>query len=229
MRFFNELRDILILVSIIFFLRSTVLNWYFIPSNSMLPTLNVGDHIVVNKLSYGLMLPFMDRQITFWSSPKRGELVVFQAPQSEGAQTQIKRVVGLPGDTISFQKGVLTINGQPTQETIETNSHVLSDFSYSHIPRDNNLILEAGLGQQPHFIFRKKEGGVTFYETQTWTVPNGKLFCLGDNRDDSYDSRFWGLVEQSRVYGKAFLILYSTGDKGNMWPHFRNDRWFRPI
>jgi signal peptidase I len=220
MRWLNELKDILFLICLIFLIRSTIVNWYFIPSDSMLPTLDVGDHIIINKLAYGLILPFMDKQTMTWNSPKRGELVVFESPQSEGKQTQIKRVIGIPGDTISFQNGVLTINGVQAKEIFKGTNPISSE---------NDLIVENGFSKRPYEIFRKKNGGLTFYETQTWKVPSGSFFCLGDNRDNSYDSRFWGLVDQKHIYGKAFLVLYSTGGKNNIWPHLRGDRWFKPI
>lgn len=220
MRWSNELKDILFLICLIFFIRSTIVNWYFIPSDSMMPTLVVGDQIVVNKLSYGLMLPFTDKQVLSWSLPSRGDLVVFESPKSEGKQTQIKRIVGVPGDVVSFQHGILTINGQPAKEIIQTQTDPA---------QENDLIKEMGIGHKPYEIFRHHNGGMTFYETQSWEIPNGKFFCLGDNRDNAYDSRFWGFIDQKSIYGKAFLILYSTKSDASWFPYFEKNRWFKKI
>lgn len=220
MGWWNQIKDMVFLVCLIFFIRSSVINWYFIPSDSMLPTLRVGDHILVNKLAYGFMPPILDKQTGHWASPQRGDLVVFESPQSEGMQTQIKRVVGIPGDVISFQKGVLTINGLQAKEFLK---------GVDPLSPEKNVIVEGGFGKKTYEIFRKKNGGMTFYETQTWQVPSGHVFCLGDNRDDSYDSRFWGLVDQKNIYGRAFLVLYSTEQTNRIWPYFRSGRWFIPI
>ena len=194
----------------------------------MLPTLKIGDHVVVNKLSYGFMLPFMESRILSWDEPKKGDVVVFQGPASEGSQVLIKRIIATAGDKVSFESGILTINGLPSKEKIETNRTILDDLGNNDDVSDYLLLEESGFSKYPHFILRKKNGGITSAEKKTWLVPEGKVFCVGDNRDNSYDGRFWGFIEQKAIYGRAFLISYSTGDKES-WPHLRNERWFMKL
>ncbi|KAB8027433.1 signal peptidase I [Fluviispira multicolorata] len=228
MKFFKEVKEILIILAIIIFFRSSLLNWYLIPSSSMLPTLKIGDHVLVNKLSYGFMFPFMEKRLVNWSNPQRGDIVVFQGPLREGGQTVMKRVVGIAGDTVSFTKGVLTINNIVSQESLELNRNVLEDIGGIEEPSEYNIFMESGFSKYPHQILRKKSGGLTVDEKKSWTVPEGKILCIGDNRDNSYDGRFWGYIDETSVYGRALFITYSTGEKGT-WPHFRNERWFMKL
>ncbi len=228
MKFLKEFKEIAIVFVLVFLFRSCFLNWYLIPSGSMLPTLKIGDHVVINKLSYGLMLPFMENRVFSWDEPKKGDIVVFQGPPSEGAQVLIKRVVATSGDRISFKNGVMMINGITTKETFEVDRSILDDLGNNDDISDYFLISEHGFSKFPHYILRKKNGGVTSSENKTWLVPDGKVFCIGDNRDNSYDGRFWGFTDQKTIYGRAFLISYSTGNKGT-WPHFRNERWFMTL
>ncbi|APJ02985.1 signal peptidase I [Silvanigrella aquatica] len=228
MKYLKEFKEILIVLILVVLFRSCILNWYYIPSGSMIPTLKIGDHVVVNKLSYGFMLPFMETQILSWNSPQRGDVVVFQGPSSEGAQVLIKRVIATSGDNVSFVNGVLKINGIEVQETVNKDRSLLQDTGNNDDISDFSLISESGFSKFSHYILRKKNGGITSTENRTWVVPEGKVFCMGDNRDNSYDGRFWGFTDEKSIYGRAFLISYSTGDKG-MWPHLRNERWFMTL
>lgn len=225
-----ELKSIIIIVAIVFLFRSTILNWYVIPTGSLLPTLKIGDHVVVNKLSYGVMLPFMENRIASWSHPERGDIVVFKGPESDNGLTLIKRVVGIPGDTVSFTNGVLTINGVVAKEEILNDRAPLENMGGNENGEGYNLFLESGFSHFPHYIIRKKWGGLTEGETQSWVVPPHKLLLIGDNRDNSADGRFWGFMDDSRIYGRAFLISFSTYDTPDSWlPKFRSDRWFKEI
>jgi signal peptidase I len=229
-KFFEELKSILIILAAVFVFRSSVLNWYVIPSGSLLPTLKIGDHVVVNKLSYGVMLPFMENRIFSWDQPKRGDVVVFKGPESDNGITLIKRVVGLPGDTVSFTNGVLTINGVVAKEELLEDLTPFENMGGNETGDGFNLYLESGFSKQPHYIMRRKWGGMTEAESQSWVVPAHKLLLIGDNRDNSADGRIWGFMDESRIYGRAFLISYSTYDVADSWlPKLRNDRWFIKI
>ena len=229
-KFLTELKSIIIIVAVVFIFRSTILNWYVIPSGSLLPTLKIGDHVVVNKLSYGLMLPLMENRLVSWAQPQRGDIVVFKGPDSENGLTLIKRVVGVPGDTVSFTNGVLTVNGVLAKEELLDDRQPLETMGGNENGDGYNLYRESGFSQFPHYIMRRKWGGITESETQRWVVAPHKLLLIGDNRDNSADGRFWGLMDEERIYGRAFLISYSTYDAPDTWfPKFRSDRWFQPI
>ena len=190
-RLINELKSILFIVTAIFIFRSTFLNWYVIPTGSLLPTLKIGDHVVVNKLSYGIMLPFMQTRIFSWSQPDRGDIVVFQGPESENQLTLIKRVVGLPGDKITFTNGILTINGVLAKQELQIDRTPLENLGGGETADSFNLFVESGFSKYPHYILKRKWNSLTDAETQTWVVPPNKLLVLGDNRDNSSDGRFW--------------------------------------
>lgn len=190
----------------------------------MLPTLKVGDHVVVNKLAYGFMPPFMETRLFSWSKVQRGDIVVFQGPAQEGGQILIKRVVAIENDKVSFVAGVLHVNGKAVEETLENDHKILQDTGTKDNFSDYQIFHESGLAKVPYLILKKKKEGVTFMESKSWIVPQGKLFFLGDNRDNSFDSRFWGMIDEKAMYGRAFLISYSTGDKG-IWPYFRSERF----
>ena len=163
-------------------IRTFVVQAFKIPSGSMEPTLLVGDHILVNKFIYGEHIPFTDIKILDFGDPKRGEIIVFVYPKDE-SKDFIKRVIGVEGDTIEIKGKKLFINNQPFVDP------------YGHF-KDNAII-------PGHIQPRDNFGPVT--------VPEDSLFVMGDNRDRSADSRFWGFVRLNQVKGKAFLIYWSWG------------------
>lgn len=229
-RILQEARSILIIFAIVFAFRSSFLNWYVIPTGSLLPSLKIGDHVVVNKLSYGFMLPFMNTQLFSWNAPDRGEIVVFKGPKGEKDLTMIKRVVGLPGDKVSFTNGILTINGVEAHETPVYDANVREHFGGNETADGFDVYEESGFSQNPHYIMRLKYGGYTAHDARTWVVPPHKLLLVGDNRDNSADGRFWGYMDENRIYGRAFMISYSTySQDGSVLPKLRNDRWFAKI
>ena len=170
------------------FIRSFVVQAFKIPSGSMLPTLLVGDHILVNKFLYGLRLPYpIDEMIVQWGGPDRGDIVVFVFPR-DPSKDFIKRVIAVEGDTVEIRHKQVYLNGEKIEDPYATFADGRRELDG---PRDNFGPL---------------------------TVPPGKLFVMGDNRDRSHDSRFWGLVDLEDVKGKAFMIYWSwDGD----------DRWVR--
>jgi len=178
-------RAIILAVILALFIRTFAVQAYEIPSGSMLNTLQVGDHILVNKFVYGIKVPLTDKYIVQGKGPKRGDIIVFEYP-IDPSKDFIKRVIGVGGDTIQIINKRILVNGQPLEER------------YSRFT--DQVILPANV--QP----RDNLGPLV--------VPPGKLFVMGDNRDESYDSRFWGFVDQSKVKGKAFIIYWSWDNRG---------------
>lgn len=171
---------IVVAILLALFIRTFVIQAFKIPSGSMLPTLLIGDHLLVNKFIYGIKVPFTGTTLVPIKDPGRGDVVVFKFPKDKSID-YIKRVVAVPGDTVEIKAKKVFINGNPVPD-----EH--AEFSSSDIlpgssnPRDNF-------------------GPVL--------VPKNRLFVMGDNRDNSYDSRFWGFVDQKDVLGKAFILYWS--------------------
>jgi signal peptidase I len=171
---------ILLAIVIAFFIRTFVVQAYKIPSGSMKPTLLIGDHILVSKFNYGIKLPFIRSTLIPVGSPKRSDIVVFIYPEDR-SKDFIKRLVGLPGDTVEVRDKQIILNGQPWKE--------------NHGVHSDSLVIPGAVQPRDNF------GPVK--------VPEGKLFVMGDNRDESYDSRFWGFVDMKDVLGKALIIYWS--------------------
>jgi signal peptidase I len=229
----REVVSIAIIILVIFVLRSSIFNFYVIPTGSMIPTIKINDRVFANKLSYGLMLPFAESQAISWAKPQRGDIVLFQNPH--GDTTFVKRVVGIEGDRLSFRDGRLLVNEKPVQEVEEPERSILSDQGQAFT--DKFLGRESGLGSKDddeHLVVRGRNSGFTFFDRNTYVVPPGKVFCMGDNRDGSNDSRFWGPVDANRIYGRALFILWSTTDpnvegNGGFLPSFRWARFFQKL
>lgn len=206
-------------IAIVFVLRSFLFEPFKIPSGSMIPTLMVGDLILVNKFTYGVRLPVINKKIIEGNQPQRGDVMVFRYPP-QPTLDYIKRVVGVPGDEVAYINKRLTINGQelPTRE--------LPDFLDRDVMRYFKQI-EESLGEKPHraivnndvpaFIqgatsFEFKENCRYSVEGVTCKVPEGHYFMMGDNRDNSLDSRYWGFVPDKNIVGKAFFVWMNFGD-----------------
>lgn len=183
LREYAEAAAIAVLLAL--FIRTFVVQAFKIPSGSMEPTLEVGDHILVNKFIYGVKLPYLQTTLIPVGQPHRGDVIVFIYPVDK-SKDFIKRVVGLPGDTIEIVGRKISINGQPYEDKHgyyadrrDSLNDTAADFRYGPI-----------------------------------TVPKKHFFVMGDNRDHSYDSRYWGFVPAKSVKGKAFMIYWS-------WPQWR--------
>ena len=183
---------------IVLVLRSFLVEPFQIPSGSMIPTLEVGDFILVNKYTYGLRLPVVGTKIVPMNEPKRGEVMVFIPPHDK--RYFIKRVVGLPGDTVRYEDKVLYVNGEQIM------SEPVDDVQIE-MP---NGMMRAGT------LYNETLGGVEHLtqiidapprdERTVWVVPEGHYFMMGDNRDNSADSRVWGAVPEKNIVGKAFAV-----------------------
>jgi len=183
---------------IVLVLRSFFFEPFRIPSGSMIPTLLVGDFILVSKYSYGVRLPVIHTKILDTGAPERGDVAVFRYPRNP-KQDYIKRVVGLPGDTIEYANKVFTINGEIVQQ-LEGAPYVMPG---TDAIRAGETIRDEQLGAVLHEILqsRSKPSRPT-----TWEVPEGHYFLVGDNRDNSNDSRFWGFVPEANLVGKAKYV-----------------------
>jgi signal peptidase I len=197
----------------VFLLRSFAFEPFKIPSGSMMPTLLVGDLILVNKFVYGLRLPVINKKITEGQAPQRGDVMVFRYPPQPNLD-YIKRVIGLPGDQVSYINKKLKINGTvvPTDKLedyfYDDKSVYLNHFSETINNKDHQILSDPRRSDsvQGVFNFYGKENCQYSIDGFVCTVPSGHYFMMGDNRDDSMDSRYWGFVPEANIVGKAFFI-----------------------
>ncbi len=189
-------------------LRSFLAEPFRIPSGSMMPNLLIGDFILVNKFSYGIRLPVINKKIIAMDEPKRGEVFVFRYPgMGENDPTEgtdyIKRVIGLPGDTITVEENRVSVNGVPFSYA-ETGVFTGQGVS---APQNGYLIYTEKMPTVEHAILEDDNIGLGQRTSNgTWVVPQGHYFAMGDNRDNSADSRYWGFVPEQNLVGKAMLI-----------------------
>jgi signal peptidase I len=210
------LKPLLVVAIVLGPLRSAVADWNDVPSGSMKPTILEGDRIFVNKLAYDLKVPFTSWRIAAWADPQRGDIVVFWSPYD--GQRLVKRVVGVPGDRIEMSEQRLLVNGEAA--------------AYAPLPEESirrwdlgalssrNLATER-LGERSHPVMSAQPGahGSSFGPI---TVPPGSYFLMGDHRDNSFDSRFWGFVERNRIVGRATAVVVSLDYDNRFRP-----RWHR--
>jgi len=206
-------------IAVVFFLRSFVVEPFKIPSGSMIPTLLVGDLILVNKYSYGVRLPIVHTKVLDVGQPARGDVMVFRFPR-DPSMDYIKRVVGLPGDRISYENKRLRINGQEVTMAEAGEFYDSERLSYSRQYSeklgtiDHKILTEL---EKPSFIsavdaFPFRENCEYGSSGVSCVVPPGHYFVMGDNRENSLDSRFWGFVPERNIVGKAFFIWMNFGD-----------------
>lgn len=216
--------ELFAIVALMFTCRIAVADWPKVPSGSMEPTLRVGDYLLVNHLAYGPRLPFTNTALE-WGRPQRGDVVVFRFPL-DVSQFYVKRLVGMPGDTVAFRDGVVSVNGAPfdvqnvgdgtadedrgqwlLRETAGGGTHELkiNPFVQGRLPLN---LQDPGLAAH----CRSERAGA-------WecTVPAGQYLMLGDNRDNSADSRVWGFLPHDQVYGKAVRVLINFADLKRAW------------
>ena len=203
----------------VFFLRSFLFEPFKSPSGSMIPTLLIGDLILVNKFTYGIRLPVVNVKLTDGTSPQRGDVMVFRYPPKPSLD-YIKRVVGLPGDEVAYLNKTLTINGQAISKTPlpdffdEDSTRYNKQFSEVLGTRTHNLLNDE---ERPAFIpgtddFPFKQNCRYSAEGVVCKVPPGHYFMMGDNRDNSLDSRYWGFVPDRNIVGRAFFVWMNFGN-----------------
>ncbi len=200
--------------------KSAIADWNDIPSGSMKPTILIGDRIFVNKLSYDLKIPYTTLHLARWADPQRGDIVVFYSPKD--GKRLIKRVVGVPGDTLAMHENRLFINGQFVK--------------YESLHKE--IIDRIGLDQQSHYLFFNenltgKQHAVMFLPSRPSLntfdpviIPDGQYFMMGDNRDNSADSRFFGFVDRKLIVGRATMVVIS---REGSFLHPRWSRFFRDL
>lgn len=191
---------ICIAILLALFIRTFIVQAFKIPSGSMLPTLLIGDHLLVNKFIYGIRVPFSGKILVPIVDPSKGDVVVFKFPKDRSID-YIKRVVGTPGDTIEIKNKKVFVNG------------IAADDTHAHV--SSPAVLDAQASPRDNF------GPIL--------VPENRIFVMGDNRDNSYDSRFWGFVDQKDVLGKAFILYWSWDIDTSLLSadRFKSIRWGR--
>ena len=211
-------------ILVVFLLRSFLFEPFKIPSGSMIPTLMVGDLILVNKFHYGVRLPVINKKIIDNNAVERGDVMVFRYPV-DPRQDYIKRVVALPGDEVSYLNQKLSINGQPVE--LKAEGEFYDDDSLRYAPQfseklgavEHRILVQpqrsAYYGPEPK-RFPMAENCRYSPEGVVCTVPPGHYFMMGDNRDNSQDSRFWGFVPDENIVGKAFFVWMNFGDLGRI-------------
>lgn len=203
--FWREWRGLIIFLTMIIAVRMIVVDWNHVPSRSMVPTIIPGDRIVVDKLAYGLRLPFSDSMPIQWGEPNRSDVVVFRAPQTN--VLTVKRVIGLPGDRVSWDGDHLRINDATAayQPLPPEAGPAFQHPKYSHTQRRQERLL----GEQRDILryrVKPRRGGGAFHDV---VVPDDHYLLLGDNRDNSGDFRKFGFVPRRNVVGRATHILFS--------------------
>ncbi|NLA74123.1 MAG: signal peptidase I [Deltaproteobacteria bacterium] len=213
---FSLLVAILIATSI----KSSLADWNTVPTGSMKPTIIEGDRIFVNKLAYDLKVPYTTIHLAEWDNPERGEIVVFYSP--EDGKRLVKRVIGVPGDTISMQNSQLFINGKPLAYR-EPEEPDFNNFRVKAQYMDNTIVEELNNREHPILLLHPAEMGAL----ETITVPEGKYFMMGDNRFNSADSRYFGFVDRKLIVGRATAIVISLDIHNKYKPRF--DRFFKGL
>jgi signal peptidase I len=208
-------------ILIVFLLRSFLVEPFKIPSSSMVPTLLVGDFILVNKFTYGIRLPVANRKIVELGSPERGDVMVFRYPEDPSLD-YIKRVVGLPGDRVEYRNKRLSINGSPVP------TRQIEDYLSKERMQFSRRYAES-LGHVEHELLLEEDAPPSMASSRAFpfaancnynmtglacTVPPGHYFVMGDNRDNSSDSRVWGFVPDENIVGKAFFIWLNLTELG---------------
>ncbi|MDO9288857.1 MAG: signal peptidase I [Thermodesulfovibrionales bacterium] len=171
-------------------IRAYVIQAFKIPSGSMIPTLVIGDHILVNKFLYGTKIPFSETMVLEFTKPEKGNIIVFKYPE-DPTRDFIKRIIAVEGDVVESKNKTIYVNGKQTSEP--------------YTQHTDNSIRPMGIEPRDNF--------------GPLIVPRNKFFVMGDNRDQSYDSRYWGYVDRKDIKGKA-LILYWSWDSKNNWVRF---------
>lgn len=206
-------------IAVVFVLRSFLFEPFKIPSGSMIPTLLVGDLILVNKFHYGVRLPVVNTKVLSNNEPQRGDVMVFRYPPQPSLD-YIKRVVGVPGDEVAYLNKQLTVNGQPVPKVAQPDYFDADSMRYGKQFQETQNGRTYGTlndNDRPAFVpgasdFAFKDQCSYTVEGVVCKVPEGHYFMMGDNRDNSLDSRYWGFVPEANIVGKAFFVWMNFGN-----------------
>jgi signal peptidase I len=230
-------RSVLIAVLLFLGVRAFVVEAFKIPTSSMEKTLLVGDYLLVNKAVYGAEVPFLGLRLPAWREPTRGEVVVFHPPH-EPLKNYVKRVVGVPGDTLEMRGKALLINGREVQESYARHNDRGGDATHSDMRWQRNHLLASGIardgpyGEDDGWSEADRASPEDDYRPSrdNWgpiSVPEGSYFVLGDNRDNSEDSRYWGFVDRRSIRGQPWRLYFSYGSSSQRGSWLRAVRWER--
>ena len=217
----KDIRPLLVLLLIGFSIRSSLADWNDVPTGSMKPTILEGERIFVNKLAYDLKVPFTTWHLAEWGNPQRGDIVVFYSPHD--GRRLVKRVIGLPGDTVELRNETLFLNESPVSYAPLAAS---MSAALPAVERERGRFATEQLPARAHAIMAIPElpAKRTFGPVR---VPEGHYFMMGDNRDNSFDSRFWGAVPRREIVGRATAVVLSFDRPASWWPRWA--RWFTAL
>ena len=218
----KEWRTFLLFVLILFSFRSTIADWSHVPTGSMKPTLMEGDRILVDKLAYDLRFPFLHWRMSTWGDPERGDIVIFPSPETE--ELYVKRVVGLPGDIISMKDNQLVINEKPLEYNLDKNN--VADV-LNQADQKAFIVVEEQLQEKPHIMMISRHYRTMASTFSAKEIPEGSYMVLGDNRDNSKDSRFIGFIDRERIRGRATKVIISLNSDDYWLP--RQGRYFKVL
>lgn len=220
----NEAKGLIVMIFFVLLFRSVFFEPFKIPSGSMVPTLMIGDFILVNKLAYGLKVPFSEWLVDIaldapiylqkFIQPKRGDVVVFVFPKDDSMYF-IKRLIGLPGDQIEVIDKKVFVNGTKIEDKEINGDTIMADMDDKF--KDEKFLFYEAKVEDKTYVYQVAEESIQA-EPMKFTVPAGEYFVMGDNRDHSYDSRFWGTVPEKYIKGKAILIWWSMIFPWNDYP-----------
>lgn len=219
----RDWRGFALFIAVMLVFRSAIADWNQVPTGSMQPTILIGDRIVVDKLAYDLRIPFTLTRIARWHEPERGDVVTFPSPEDE--QLLVKRIVGTPGDVVSLENNQLTINGErASYDVLEGKSLRRGAMNE---PYPFRFLKETILGNERMIMLEPTSFASGVNTFGPVTVPEGQYLMLGDNRDNSRDSRYIGFVSRDRILGRAETIAFSLDYDNYYRP--RSERFFAPL